>query len=154
MMVFHVSDDVPQAFTPAKALNTGLGVLLDVCLSLDPPWRIRCNTLMRQAAKGMANSYDALVDLLEAIERFLKHLEVYTEVTQTSAMDELAIKIMVELLSTLALATKELEQGRLSESVLADILYNSAKRRGIRTRDFWRRPAYQINPAEARSAHP
>jgi len=33
MTVFHVSDIVIQAFTPAKALNTGLGVLLAVCLS-------------------------------------------------------------------------------------------------------------------------
>jgi hypothetical protein len=102
----------------------------------------------------MVDSYDALVDLLEAIEHFLKHLEVYTEVPQTPAMDELAVKIMVELLSTLALATKELEQGRSSESVLAGISYNSANRRGIRTRDLWRRQAYQSSPAEARSAHP
>ncbi len=29
----HVSDIVLQAFTPAKALNTGFGVLLAVCLS-------------------------------------------------------------------------------------------------------------------------
>jgi hypothetical protein len=33
MMVFHVSDIVLQAFTPVKALSTGLGVLLSVCLS-------------------------------------------------------------------------------------------------------------------------
>jgi hypothetical protein len=33
MMVLHVSDIVLQAFTPVKALNIGLGVLLAVCLS-------------------------------------------------------------------------------------------------------------------------
>ena len=33
MTVLHVSDIVLQAFTPAKALNTSLGVLLAVCLS-------------------------------------------------------------------------------------------------------------------------
>jgi hypothetical protein len=33
MMFFRVSDIVLQAFTPPKALNTGLGVLLAVCLS-------------------------------------------------------------------------------------------------------------------------
>jgi hypothetical protein len=37
-------------------------------------------------------------------------------------MDEIVFKIMVELLSTLALATKELKQERPSESILADIL--------------------------------
>ena len=33
MTVFHVSDIVLQAFTPAKAIHSGLGVLLAVCLS-------------------------------------------------------------------------------------------------------------------------
>ena len=33
MMVLHVSDIILQAFTPVKALNTSLGVLLAVCLS-------------------------------------------------------------------------------------------------------------------------
>src|SRR5260221_10517183 len=71
----------------------------------------------------MVDSYDALVDLLEAIEHFLKLLDIYTEVPPTPVMDELAVKIMMEFLSTLALATRELKQGRSSESVLADILY-------------------------------
>ena len=63
----------------------------------------------------MVDSYDALVDLLEAIEHLFKLFNVYTKVPRTSALDELAIKIMVELLSILALATKDLKQGRLSE---------------------------------------
>jgi len=37
-------------------------------------------------------------------------------------MDEVVAKIIVELLSTLALATKRLKKGRLSESVLTDVL--------------------------------
>jgi hypothetical protein len=37
-------------------------------------------------------------------------------------MDEIVAKIMVELLSTLALATKELKQGRSSEFILLDLL--------------------------------
>ncbi len=37
-------------------------------------------------------------------------------------MDKMVIKIMAELLSTLALATRELKQGRPSECVLADLL--------------------------------
>ena len=74
----------------------------------------------------MVDGYDALVDLLEAIEHTLKLFDIYMEVPPTSALDELAVKIMVELLSTLALVTKELKQGRLSEFVFADILYNLA----------------------------
>ena len=74
----------------------------------------------------MVDSYDAIVDLLESIEHFLKRLEIYTEIPSTPAVDELVVKIMVELLSTLTLATKELKQGRSSESLLGDILYSSA----------------------------
>jgi hypothetical protein len=37
-------------------------------------------------------------------------------------MDETAFKIIVDLLSTLALATKELKHGRTSESILGDAL--------------------------------
>jgi len=36
-------------------------------------------------------------------------------------MDEIVIKIMVELLGTLALATEVLKQGRSSEFVLTDV---------------------------------
>jgi len=122
MAVIHVSDMVLQPCPPAKALHTGLGVLLAVCLSSDPPWHIRSDIRVHQAAESVVDSYDALVDLLEVIEHFLKLLDIYTEVPPTPAMDELAVKIMMELLSTLALATKELKQGRSSESVLADIL--------------------------------
>ena len=109
---------------------------------------------MHQVAKGAVDSYDSLVDLLEAIEHFLKPLDIYTEIPPTRDMDELVTKTMVELLSTLTLATRELKQGRSSESVLTDMLYNSVQRRGIRTREFWRRQAYPSSPTEARSAHP
>ena len=78
---------------------------------------------MHQAAKGAVDSYDALVDLLEAIEHFLKRLDIYTEIPATPAMDELVVKIMVELLSALGVATKELNQGRPSESVIPDTLH-------------------------------
>jgi hypothetical protein len=60
-------------------------------------------------------SYDALVDLLDSIECFIKRLNIYTHIPPTHAMDEIILKIMVELLSTLALATKELKQGRSIE---------------------------------------
>jgi len=63
------------------------------------------------------DSYDALVDLLDSIENFLKRLDIYTKIPPSHAMDEIVVKIMVELVSTLALATKELKQGRPSESV-------------------------------------
>jgi len=69
-------------------------------------WHISCDMRVHQAANGVVNSYDVLIDLLEAIEHFFKHLNIYTEIPPTPAMDKLVVKIMVELLSTLALATK------------------------------------------------
>jgi hypothetical protein len=42
-------------------------------------------------------------------------LEVYTTIPPTPMMMDLIIKIIVELLSVLALATKQIKQGRFSE---------------------------------------
>jgi len=61
--------------------------------------------------------------LLESIEQFLVHLDIYIKIPPTPAMDEMVVKIMVELLSTLALATKKLRQGQSSKSVFADVFY-------------------------------
>jgi hypothetical protein len=74
-----------------------------------------------QAAKDVGASYDALVDLFEPIEHFINRLSIYTRVPSTGAMTEMLMKIMVELLSTLTLATKQIKQKRPSESFLTDI---------------------------------
>ena len=74
---------------------------------------------MSQAFKGVSSDYDALVDLIESMELFLNRLDIYTKIPPTPAMTEIVVKIMVELLSTLALATKQVRQGRPSESVFA-----------------------------------
>jgi len=67
-----------------------------------------------QAAAGITTSHDALAELLELIEHFLIHVGI-------SAADDMVVKIMLELFSTLALATRELKQGRPSESVLVHL---------------------------------
>ena len=67
----------------------------------------------------MRASYDSLVDIFECIESFVRRLSIYTEIPPTPAMTETIIKIMVELLSVLALATKQISQGRFSMSLLA-----------------------------------
>jgi len=59
--------------------------------------------------------------LLETIERFLNRLDIYTTIPPTATMAEFIVKIMVELLSTLALVTKQIKQKRPSESILADV---------------------------------
>ena len=60
--------------------------------------------------------------MLESIGHFLNRLEIYTEIPPTDAMDEMVVKILVELLSTLALATKEIKQGRFSESLIGEAI--------------------------------
>ena len=63
----------------------------------------------------MSTSYDALIDLFECLENYLGRLRVLTEIP--AAMEEILVKIMVELLGVLALATLQIKQGRLSELV-------------------------------------
>ena len=58
-----------------------------------------------------------LVDLFERIENFFRRLESYTEVRPTIAMTDIIVKIMVEILSILGIATKEIKQGRASELI-------------------------------------
>jgi len=77
---------------------------------------------VHQVARGVNASYDALLELLESVEHLLKPLDIYTQIPHTPAIDEMVANIMVEVLSALALATKELKQGRSSESLLADVI--------------------------------
>jgi len=46
---------------------------------------------------------------------FLKRLEIYTNIPPTPIMTDAIVKIMVELLLVLGLATKQIKQGRFSE---------------------------------------
>ena len=80
------------------------------------------NIQVSQAFKGADSDLDAVVELLESIEHFLKRIDIYTKVPPTEAMTAIVVKILVELLSTLALVTKQIRQGRPSESVFTDVL--------------------------------
>jgi hypothetical protein len=71
-----------------------------------------------QAADGVSSSYDALLDLFECLGSFLKRLDVYINIPPTPIMTDIIIKIMLELLSVLALATKQIKQGRFSKYVI------------------------------------
>ena len=57
-----------------------------------------------------------LIDIFVRIESFFKRLELYTEVQPTAAMTDVIVKILIEVLSILAIATKEIKQGRSSKS--------------------------------------
>ena len=45
---------------------------------------------------------------------FFRRLEVYTEVGPITEMMDIIVQIMVEVLSILGIATKEMKQGRIS----------------------------------------
>jgi hypothetical protein len=58
------------------------------------------------------------------LENFLRRLEVHTTILHTElvSVTDIAIIIMIELLSMLALATKEINQGRFSKRAVTDTL--------------------------------
>jgi hypothetical protein len=109
-----------QMFSPANVIFTGVGVLVavgDPCDLYELLLMPSC-----QAAKDVGASQDRLTDLFEHIENLFKRLETYTEVPLTHAMKDTIVKIMVEVLGILAIATKEIKQGSASEPILFDIL--------------------------------
>jgi len=64
-------------------------------------------------------SQDALLSVFERIENFFRRLETYIEVPPDAGMTGTIVKIMVEVLSILAIATKEIKQNKASESLLS-----------------------------------
>jgi hypothetical protein len=96
----------------------------DLCRGRCPPpglYLERCvvrsglDTEVCQAAKDVSAAQEALIDIFERIENFFKRLETYTSVRPNAAMTDIIVKIMVEVLNILGIATKERKQGRTSE---------------------------------------
>jgi hypothetical protein len=78
------------------------------------------NVQVSQAFEGVTSDSKSIIELLELIESFLNRLDIYTKVPPIPAMTEIIVKIMVELLSTLVVATNQIRQGRPSEFVFAN----------------------------------
>lgn len=72
----------------------------------------------------MDASQDVLIDIFVRIESFFKRLESYTELPPTPSMTDVIVKIMIEVLSILSIATKEIKQGRSSEWIFLCILFH------------------------------
>ena len=100
-----------------------------------------------QAVKDISASYDALIDLFASFENFLNRLSIYTGVPHTPALTNVLVKIIVELLTTLALATKQVKQGRFSEFVLAGAILDSMQHREI-CEEASGREGHRGNPPE------
>ena len=107
-------------FSPANVVFAGAGVLLSVAIFLNLPRSERSDTEPIQAVQGVIASHDALAIIFEQIENFFKRLEEHAEVPMTEAMKGIMVKIMVEVLEIFAIMTKELRQGRASESIPND----------------------------------
>jgi hypothetical protein len=108
---------ITQVYPPAGVIFTGIGILLSVsiifgfiCVSL-PDIRLS----HRQAAKAVSDGQGALAEVFERIENFFRRIETYIEVPPTTGMTDMIVKIMIEVLSILAITTKEIEQSRASE---------------------------------------
>ena len=71
-------------------------------------------TRISQTAIDVHKSYETLVDIFERIESCLQCIEIYTQVRPTMEMMDTIIQIMVEVLTILGIATKEMKQGRMS----------------------------------------
>ena len=102
-------------FQPTKAIFTGIDVLLSV-RNVHLPIVPLCDIDSWQTAISISASYDALNDLFECVANFLKRLHIYTEkIPSSSTLSDILVKIMIELLNVLALATDQIKKGRLSE---------------------------------------
>jgi hypothetical protein len=102
-------------FPPETAVFTSIDVLLAVRLSNTLTNQVPCDLRPCQAASGVTSSYDAVLELFECLGNFLKRLEIYTTVPLTTVMTDIIAGIMVEVLSVLALATRQIKQGRFSK---------------------------------------
>ena len=96
----------------------------DLCWSRCPPFSACPSEYLRaseiniynlQTVKDVQASQGTLIDIFERIENFFRRLENYAEVPPTPEMMDMIGKIMVEVLSILAITTKEIKQGRTSE---------------------------------------
>ena len=74
-----------------------------------------------QTANSVGASYGALVEIFECVGYFLLRLRIYTEIKEPNkALTKVVFEIMAELISVLALATKQIKDGKFSAFILDD----------------------------------
>ncbi|KAI0301356.1 hypothetical protein BC826DRAFT_988966 [Russula brevipes] len=88
-----IGGGITLVYPPAGVIFTGIGILLS-------------------AALAVSASQDALAIVFERIGNFFRRLETYVEVPPTQGMTDVIVKIMVEVLTILAIATKEMKQSK------------------------------------------
>ena len=75
-----------------------------------------CDIDPSQTSISISASYDALGDLFECVANILKRLHIYTEkIPSFPEMSDIMVKIMIEVLNVVALATEQIKNGRFSK---------------------------------------
>jgi len=87
---------IALSFSPAKIICTSISVLLD-------------------AVRDDATSHDRLIHLFERIQLFLERLKIYSGIPLTNELGKLLGRILAELLSVLAISTKEMTDWRIKQ---------------------------------------
>ncbi|KAF8476299.1 hypothetical protein DFH94DRAFT_758304 [Russula ochroleuca] len=104
--VVHVLYVLSASTTPLE----GIGMLFPFAKAI-----FAFLAILLRAIEDIRANYDGLIDLLESIEHVLSCLDIYIKFPPTDptvAMGDIIIKIMVELISTLALVTKQIKEKR------------------------------------------
>jgi hypothetical protein len=94
-----------------------MGILLSVSIFFETRVIYR-DAQPSQAAKSLSASQDNLISVLERIENFFSRLEMYVKVSPAAGMTDVIVKIMIEVLSILSIATKEIKQSRASTFII------------------------------------
>ena len=84
-----------------------------------------CDTGVYQTAKDVNASQDVLIDLFARIDNFIMQLESYKGIPPNHAMIDMIVKIMVEIISILSIATVEIRQRRRSELIASNLSFLS-----------------------------
>ncbi|KAH8999644.1 hypothetical protein EDB86DRAFT_3242654 [Lactarius hatsudake] len=103
-----LGEGVGMVFPPTKIIFSAMSILLVV--SLPSAWAVipRDNAISPQAARSTAASREVLIELFDRIEGFFVRLQTHTKVPPTPHMTNLMGKVMAEVLSMFAVATKKL----------------------------------------------
>jgi hypothetical protein len=95
---------------------TGISSLLSVRSSFIP-FSVCIDAQTPQVILAVRAVQSAIADLFESIERFFIRLKIYVELPPMEEMTEIIVDVMVHVLHILALLTKEIQQGKISESI-------------------------------------
>lgn len=112
-IMVSISASLGNAATSVQLVFTGISILIGVSLFLNSLSPVHVTST--QAAAGVVASYEVLVNLFESVRYFLQRLKIYAGIPLTTELTQIFGRIMAEIILILALGTKELMRGSISE---------------------------------------